>query len=317
MQTGGTVFVDLSVIIRGYNNKDLILPLIDSIVNDIKAHSYEIIYVDNASSDGTVSAMKELFSDIIVIENAENFGPCKATNIGLDKACGRILCILDSDTKVISGVDGMIKYMLNTDKCAAASGKILNHDGSLQLSISSFPTLSRAFVVSLMHLGLGRLVSNTAAARKYYMQDFDPNQINIVFKIPLCCFFIKAEAFKIIGKQDERMFMYFEDVDWCFRLRAHDLQIHYNPTLKMVHYGGQTTSRKDRSPQMHRIYYHSLKVFCAKHIYPNNNFLYNSLVKILIEVRQVSLYLSRIFLNNRFVGGAGYKKKMFTSDNQS
>ncbi len=119
----------------------------------------------------------------------------------------------------------------------------------------------------------------------------------------------------IIGEQDERMFMYFEDVDWSFRLLENNLQMHYFPKFKAIHYGGQTTSTKQRSLAMHRIYQASLRVFCQKHIFPKHGFLYNLLLKVLMEVRYFVIYLTRIAKGGNFVGGAGYKK--FTVKNDS
>lgn len=295
----------VSIIIRGHNNRDFVLPLIESIKGNIHRHSYEIIYVDNGSNDGSPEVIKKVFGDIIILENDRNLGPCKACNIGLHRARGEILLILDSDTKILSNLDTIIDYMLVTPECSAATGRIMNPDGSHQPNVSIFPNLRHAFFISLMHMGLSLIVKNNKAVRDYYMLDFDMTKVCVVDKIALFCFFIKSSAYDIIGDQDEAMFMYFEDVDWCFRLKEKNLEIHYFPDLSVLHYGGQTTRKK--SWGMHKIYQNSLKVFCRKHIYPKHNVVYNILIRALISLRYAFLYLARFF-GIRFVGGAGYRR---------
>lgn len=297
--------VALSVIIRAHNNRNFVLPLIRSIKDNISEHSYEIIYVDNGSSDGSLKAIKNTFKDVIVLENSKNLGPCKACNIGLHHAKGEIILILDSDTKILSNLDAIIEYMLVTPKCSAATGRAVNLDGTYQPTASTFPNLMHTFFISLMHMGLAPIVKNTKAVRDYYMLDSNMTKICVVDKISLFCFFIKTSVYKIIGDQDEEMFMYFEDVDWCYRLKEKNLEIHYFPELRVLHYGGQTTSKK--SWKMHRIYQNSLKVFCKKHIYPKHNGVYNMLIRVLISLRYTFLYLTRFF-GVKLVGGAGYRR---------
>ena len=111
----------------------------------------------------------------------------------------------------------------------------------------------------------------------------------------------------MIGDQDERMFMYFEDVDWCYRLKEKNLQIYYFPEFRAIHYGGQTTSR--RSWTMHRIYQKSCRIFCKKYIYPRHNFIYNLFFKFFLELKYILLFFARFIFNIKFVGGGGYKKQ--------
>src|SRR3972149_2509597 len=137
--------MDLSIIIVNYNTKELLLDCLGSIKKNTKKISYEIILVDNASTDGSVEILRRLKSpDVKVVLNRENFGFSKANNQGIKIAKGRYVLLLNSDTKVQDSIlTEMIEYMDENPKTGVAGCALKNPDGSLQATGGYFPTLFR------------------------------------------------------------------------------------------------------------------------------------------------------------------------------
>jgi len=136
--------MDVSIIIVNYNTCELTGKAIDSVVNTVKGHSYEIILVDNGSSDGSAEAFRRR-KDIVFIETGENLGFSKANNIGIKASKGRRILLLNSDTIARSGaIDRSMEYMDSTG-IKVLGAKVVLPDGRLDKACKrSFPTPSNS-----------------------------------------------------------------------------------------------------------------------------------------------------------------------------
>ncbi len=125
----------VSIIIVNFNTKELLKQLLTSITQNVKNVTYEIIVVDNNSTDGSKELLKTLFKKVILIANKSNLGFGKSNNQGAKVAKGKYLLLLNSDTLVCeNAIDTMFQFLEKEKSVAAVGSKLLNRDGSLQSS---------------------------------------------------------------------------------------------------------------------------------------------------------------------------------------
>lgn len=223
----------LSIIIVGHNNRNLIVDLTRSIQNEGSSVKREIIVVDNASTDGSQSAVKKLqgsVPNLHLIENKENLGFAKANNQGIKQAQGEHVLLLNSDTIVKKGSLGKLLSFAKKKKDAGVVGpKLLNKDGSLQASCFRFPTIKNA----IKEYWLGK----TGLFEKYAPKGEKPSLVDAVVG---AAFLMTPAALKKVGVLDEKYFAYFEDIDYCRNVWRKGLKVYYYPEAEIIHYHGAT-----------------------------------------------------------------------------
>lgn len=220
---------DISVIIVSYNTSKLTKECIESISACSGNLKVEVLLVDNASSDGTAENIKNIEDiDLKIVENKENLGFAKAVNIGISKASGKYLLLLNPDTRVRKGVfEKLIEFAEGKKNIAAVAPRLLNEDGSVQGSVFRSPTVSRA-VKQYWLADVGLL-------DKYAPKDKKPNEVEAA---SMAAFLITSKCLDEVGLLDERYFMYFEDLDYCRRITRHGLKVYYHPSAQVIHLHG-------------------------------------------------------------------------------
>lgn len=202
---------NLSIIIVSYNNWELL----DKCLKTIQAEA-EIIVVDNASSDLTVSNLRAQYPQITLIANPTNTGFAHANNQGLKIAQGQFMLLLNNDTEIIGdALTKMLKYLQENPNIGLLGPKLLNLDGTIQAQGSS----------------LGPHFWNS--------------------KIPTKTSFLRGAALMFprhimdsVGLLDEGFFFYNEDLDFAWRIKKAGFQVIYYPEAEIMHIGGKTTFRK-------------------------------------------------------------------------
>ena len=248
--------MDLSIIIVSYNSLKFIKNCIESLFFSIGSLegkenknkiTWELIIVDNGSSDGSIEYLKklELESDwISVIEMGENRGFCSASNIGTERARGEFLLFLNPDTKFIQkGLDNLIKFYDEESKgikVGIIGAKLLNFDNSLQYSCRSFPTLARQFYESYF---LHRLFKKSRVFGSYFLSNWDHKSVRKVDWLSGAFMFSKREFFIQAGSFDEDYFMYSEDADLCLRMHMSGYKHYYYPYFAVQHSDSGIASR--------------------------------------------------------------------------
>ncbi|MEI7741089.1 MAG: glycosyltransferase [bacterium] len=230
--------IDISVIIVNWNVKALVLRLIQSIKNQTKSASYEIILVDNASSDGSVAAIIAEHPEITIIANNQNLGFAKAVNQGLQAANGRILLVQNPDSEFIS--DSLSNYVREFDsrpELGIVGARLLNADRTIQESVRRFPT---PFSQLLVGLKLQKLFRHSKAISKYLADDFDYSREAEVDQVMGASFAFRRDLMEKIGLLDERFFIWFEEVDFMKRAKDAGYSIRFMPQIEMIHHGGQS-----------------------------------------------------------------------------
>jgi hypothetical protein len=225
--------MDISFIIVNYNARELLSPCIKSIYETVPDISYEIILVDNGSSDGSLEMVREKFPDVIPIRNNGNRGFAAANNQALEIMKGRYALLLNTDAFLTeNAVSELFFFMENHREAAIACGQLLNADGTKQNSIASFP--------DILSLALNMPILEYLFPRRYPSKRYD-------IKVPVeidsgigACLMVRKQAIDEVGKLDERYFFFFEETDWAFQMKKTGWKIYYVPTAFIFHLQGQT-----------------------------------------------------------------------------
>jgi len=231
--------MDLSIVIVNWNTRDMLRDCLASIPPD-EGMQTEVIVIDNASGDGSAGMVAAAFPGVRLIRNPDNRGFAVATNQGLRLARGRHLLLLNSDTLVHGDVLARsVQYMDAHPRVGMMGCKVLNEDGSTQLTCSRFPSFANLL---LQTLGASRLGSPRWLGR-YQMLDWARDDEREVEVISGCYLLARRETVAQIGLLDEAFFLYGEETDWCRRCADEGWQLVFAPVGCITHFGSGS-SRK-------------------------------------------------------------------------
>ena len=223
----------LSIIVVNYNNAAFILSCLASIKKCLDEIDYEVIVVDNHSTDDGRRLIREKFSDLSLIANVENLGFARAANQGFREAKGKYFLILNPDVQLLPGaIDKMVYFLEGHPAIGLLLPKLVNPDGSLQFSCRTFYDFSTLF---FRRTPLGKIFPNHKIIRNHLMMEWDHREPREVDWGLGACMCVRKAA---LGGQDifdERFFLYFEDVDLCFRLKKDGWKVVYYPEAVMIH----------------------------------------------------------------------------------
>lgn len=252
---------DVTVAVVGYRTRDLVLECLASVFRYADDLRVEAVLVDNASGDGTGAAVRERFPTVRVIENRENRGFAAATNQALCQARGRHVLLLNPDARLTGGALQALVALLDAERdVAAAAPRLVYADGALQPSCRRFPT---AWGVFCAVAGLDRIWPGCPRFGRYRMTEFGHDVRRDVDQPMGACLLVRREAIAQVGLLDERFFLYFEDVDWCLRLRQAGWRVAFEPAATVVHLANR--SSRQIGPRRWRLYVESLLRYFAKH----------------------------------------------------
>ncbi len=220
----------LSIVILSYNTKHLTLVCLKSIISqyrpELEKKELEIIVVDNASSDGSlreISVLKSQVSNLIIIQNKENVGFGRGCNLGAKNAKGKYILFLNSDTSVLDkGFLSMAEFLDKNPNVGILGGKLMNDDSSVQRSCGKFYSL---FNLALMLLGFERLGFLRSS----------PDRIQKVDWVSGACMMVRSDIFRKLSGFDEKLFMYIEDMEICFRAEKLGFSTYFYPNLILRH----------------------------------------------------------------------------------
>jgi GT2 family glycosyltransferase len=226
--------VDLSVIIINWNTRQLLLDCLRAIYSTVHKASFEIIVVDNGSSDGSVEAVAQEYPAVIVIANGHNEGFAKANNIAIKRMQGEYAVLLNSDTLPTEGsLDRMHAIMLAHPEAGMCGPQLLYGDGSKQTSVGTYPEI------------LGEL-TNRSIARLFHSEKSPVRSEELTGSVPVdfiigACMFVRRTAINAVGMLDEDYFFFYEEIDWCYRMNRAGWKVYNIPTIEIFHFGGQST----------------------------------------------------------------------------
>ncbi len=250
---GDATATDLSVCIVNWNTKDLLRGCLGSIYGQQWDSSLEVIVVDNASTDGSAAMVRRELPQVRLIANSENFGFARASNQAFTQAHGRYALVLNSDIAVKPGaLDSMVRFMDRHPDAGMIGCELLNPDGSPQRSCwRGFPSLSMALGDALY---LWRLAPSLARGPANMRRQTDRREPLEVDHLLGACMMVRREVIAQVGGMNEGLFLFLEDTEWCYRLRANSWKIYYLPSAQMIHFGqGSVHQNPERTlPEQYR-----------------------------------------------------------------
>ena len=288
--------MDVSIIIVNWNTKKLLLDCICSIYETVKNISFEIWLVDNASSDGSVEAVKQNYPDVKIIQNKKNLGFAAANNIALERMCGQYALLLNTDTILTNGaVEHLFDFVEKNQNAGMACGQLLNQDGSKQNSIANFP-------------GIGSLLCNESLLQILFPKKFPGKRKE--YKKPVevdscigACLMVRKKAMDEVGLLDKRYFFFFEETDWAYRMKQAGWKIYFVPSAGIFHIQGQTVGHNASS----RIMFYRSRYIYFKKWHPRSY----PFVRLIIFVRLlINAILSLVGAVVTLGMHAGIKKKL-------
>lgn len=245
---------ELTIVIVNMNTKDLTLECVESIRNEGSKLKWEIVMVDNGSTDGSVEAFEKLEKDVdnfTLIANDANEGYAKANNQGIRVAKGDCVLLLNNDTVVKkNGLMDLYSFAKSKKDAGIVAPRLLNKDGSVQESCYHFPTIVNA----IREYWLGE----RGLFEKYAPKGEKIREVDAVVG---AAFLMTPEVLDRVGMLDERYFAYFEDIDYCREVWRNNLKVYYYPKVEIIHYHGSTFRKLAKKKDQWRKLIPSSKIY--------------------------------------------------------
>lgn len=232
----------LSVIILNYNVSAFLELCLTSVQQAIQNIDAEVIVVDNHSPDNSCQMVRDKFPEVILIENKENYGFPKGNNIGVDRAKGEYVCILNPDTVVAEDTfEKTIRFIESKTNSGAVGVRLVDGKGCfLPESKRGVPT---AWVAFTKIMGLYRIFPKLTVFTRYYashLNQYQSGAVDILVGAFMC---LKKSNYVAVGGFDEGCFMYSDDIDLSYMLLQKGLQNYYFAETTVIHYKGESTSK--------------------------------------------------------------------------
>ncbi|MCJ8012678.1 glycosyltransferase family 2 protein [Paenibacillus sp. KQZ6P-2] len=287
--------MDLSILIVNYNTCELTMDCLSTVLASDTDYTFEVIVIDNNSSDNSVESIRSGYPDVKVIVNTNNTGFAKANNQGMVAAAGRYVLLLNSDTVVQKDtLQTMMAFMDGHPNVGASGCKIILPDGSLDKACKrGFPTPSASFYYAF---GFSKLFPDNPKFNQYQLGHLDPDQEYPVDCLVGAFMLVRRETLEQAGGLDETFFMYGEDIDWCYRIKQAGWDIYYYPKTTIVHYKGGSARR--RPVRIIYEFHHAMIIFHRKHYRNQYNALTNGLIYTGVGLKfLMSLIKNKLFIN--------------------
>lgn len=233
--------LDVSILIVNWNTRDILCDCLRSVYEQTQGISFEVIVIDNASSDNSVEMVKQEYAKVILIENQENRGFAAANNQGIRIAKGKYILLLNPDTVVLEcAIQKSVAFADLHTEAAVVGIRNDRPDGLQVKNCFQFASVQN-LIISL--LGLHRLFPRSRFWGRERMTWWDYQDIREVNVVAGCYMLVRRDAIEQVGMLDENYFMYGEEMDWCWRFSESGWKIIYYPEAAIIHYGGMSVEK--------------------------------------------------------------------------
>jgi GT2 family glycosyltransferase len=254
--------IDISIIIINWKSAQYVQKCLETIFCDISIPSLEVIVVDNASDDGCGVMLKDQYPHVRFIQSPINIGFAQANNLAFRQSYGKTLLFLNPDTEIIGkAISTMHRLLWETSDAGAIGCTLLNTDGTLQTSsIQAFPTI------------LNQVFDAEALRRRFPLLSlwgtqplFERSEIPVPVEVVSgACLMVKRNVFEAAGFFSNDYFMYAEDTDLCYKVRALGFVVYFTADASVVHHGGGSSKQRDRNHFAAIVMRESLFLFLTK-----------------------------------------------------
>lgn len=235
---------ELSIIIVNWNGRHFLSDCLKSIVENPSSTTYQIIIVDNASTDGSVKCLqsvevKDLLKNITfrLIESKENLGFGRANNLAIEQTDTPYVFLLNPDTIVKPhAINNLLETLKSDSRIGAVAPKLLNMDGTLQYNVWGFPLTPLSLLVT--GLKIHRLLPKKIVGNWLYSWHWNYSERKPVPIVSGAAIMAKRELINDVGVFDPDFFMYGEDWEWCVRMNKNGWKTFFEPAAEIIHLGG-------------------------------------------------------------------------------
>ncbi len=273
----------VSIVIVNWKTPELLAGCLDSIAEDPCAADFEIWVVDNASGDNSLAVLRD-YPLVRVVANEQNVGFGKACNQVIPDVSAPLVFLLNPDTVVTDcAVSKLAAYLDANKDCGAVGPMVLNPDGSLQLACRrSFPSPAASFY-RLTYLS--KLFPKNQTFAQYNLTFADPGKELDVDALSGSAMMVRKSVIDSVGLLDEAIFMFGEDIDWCWRIKEDGWRVTYCPDAVVYHYHGASSRLRPvgATINLHK----GMEVFYRKHLAHQYWPIFNVLVYLGIWTRAI------------------------------
>jgi len=244
-----TIGPRVSIVIASWNARELLIGCLRSIGSAEPSLRYQVIVVDNGSTDGSAEAITQLYPETTLIRNPVNKGYAGATNQGIAAATAEYLLLLNNDTEIRPGaISYLADFMDRNPDVGVASCHTIYPDGGLQYPARCFPGIRETLLDGLC---FGRLLPRGLRARLMRGGYWDHGQDAVVDWLIGSALMIRTSAAAEVGGLSEELFMYGEDMEYSHRMRCAGWLTAFTPGAQIVHFGSSTSRRKMADVRQH------------------------------------------------------------------
>jgi GT2 family glycosyltransferase len=224
---------DLSIVIVSYNTCGLLRTCLSSIYRETAHIDFEIVVVDNASTDGSIEMITSDYPAVKILRNDHNSGFAAANNIAIRKSSARFVLLLNPDTEILDGaIQKTIRFIEAHPKAGIVGCKLKYPDGRFQPSAYSFPTVWNMFAEATF---LYRVFPKTKLFGGYHLTYLDYSHDVQVDWLIGAFLLIRREVIDTVGMLDEQFFMYAEDTDYCYMAKQAGFEVWFTPRGEIFH----------------------------------------------------------------------------------
>jgi len=299
---------ELSIGIVNYNTRDLLQGCLKSIAAEPHFGEYEVIVVDNASSDGSLAMLASDFPAVHVVANEQNRGYAAAVNQFIKICRGAVLLVLNADIAALDGaIDKTLNFLHHHEDAGFVGCRVLNPDRSLQRSCRGFPNWINFLSENFYLYALFPKVPLFGAVFMTHFNYQSEREVDVILGAFLM---VRRRVIEQIGAMDDQFFMYAEETDWCYRAKQAGYRNLFFPGAEIIHYGEQSTRQNSVAMfiELHKSHH--------KYIRKYHGAAYRMLVKIILVFGvilrllfgTVGVALARLGFR-RFAGAAEFRNR--------
>jgi N-acetylglucosaminyl-diphospho-decaprenol L-rhamnosyltransferase len=260
------------LVILNYNTAGLLRRCLTHSFASTTQHPFDVTVVDNGSTDGSVALVRDEYPQVHLIRSARNLGFAGGNNLALRELLAaappdasrdhEYVLLVNTDLFLAPDtIEALVEFAEARPEVGVVGPRVEKPDGTLDLACRrSFPTPANAF---FKLFGLSRRFPGHARFAAYNLTHLDPGQLTEVDAVMGACMLVRLSAIDAAGLLDEDFFMYGEDLDWAYRMKARGLRIFYNPATRVLHQKGATSARQ--SGRMIVEFYRAMYLFHRKH----------------------------------------------------
>ena len=237
--------LDVTLVLVSYHSEEPLRRFFASVCAHPIEADHEIVVADNAPGDGTAEWLASEHPEVRVLPMEGNQGYARGVNAAIEAARGRHVLVVNPDVELADGaVDRALAYLEDNPEVGMVGVRLLDTDGSPQRNARRFYSLQ---TILLRRTPWGKLQPDHPELRRHLMLDDDLSRPGPVDWVTGAFMLVRREALDAVGPMDGRFFLYFEDVDWCYRMWEGGWEVHLLPDVRLIHEFQRTSTRFGRS----------------------------------------------------------------------